>query len=192
MPRQSSVRKGQRFGKLLVLSKCRKRGNFGHTRWLVECDCGNRYSPLAHQLTFSKRSCCPACSRPQRGLTVKYRSEYFCYSSMKQRCLCPTLEGFKYWGGRGITVCPQWLGPGGFVQFIVDMGRRPEGTTLDRKNPEGHYCPENCRWATDKQQANNRRGSYTPEELEVLQQKARAMLPDVVCPTEYELEAAAF
>jgi hypothetical protein len=81
------------------------------------------------------------------------------------RCCNEKCSGFEYWGGRGIQVCPQWKGPGGFIQFLADMGRRPKGMTLDRKNPEGHYCPDNVRWGTSEDQANNKRGDYTEDEL---------------------------
>ena len=91
---------------------------------------------------------------------------------MKMRCLCETNDSYKHYGGRGIKICDRWLGPGGFVNFLKDMGRRPEGKTLDRRNPQGDYTPENCRWASDKTQNANRRCNYTEEELKVLQEAA--------------------
>ncbi|MGA7917437.1 MAG: hypothetical protein WCA00_19540 [Candidatus Acidiferrales bacterium] len=94
------------------------------------------------------------------------------YSAMKARCLCKTSESYKHYGGRGIKICDRWLGPGGFVNFVKDMGRRPEGKTLDRRNPESDYTPDNCRWASQKTQINNRRCSYSPEELAVMQEAA--------------------
>jgi hypothetical protein len=76
---------------------------------------------------------------------------------MKIRCLNPNRRDFAYYGARGVQVCPEWLGPSGFDNFLRDMGPRPEGTTLDRINVNGHYEPSNCRWATDSQQRDNRR-----------------------------------
>lgn len=82
---------------------------------------------------------------------------YNSWRSMKIRCLNPNRSDFRWYGGRGVQVCPQWLGPDGFDRFLADMGPRPEGTTLDRIDVNGHYEPSNCRWATDKMQRDNRR-----------------------------------
>jgi hypothetical protein len=78
---------------------------------------------------------------------------------MKQRCLYPSCSHYSEYGGRGIEVCSRWraLNGVGFHNFITDMGPRPVGKTLDRKNPNGHYEPSNCRWADSEMQGLNRR-----------------------------------
>jgi hypothetical protein len=85
--------------------------------------------------------------------------EHKAWQKMKERCYYPKSAGFKYWGGRGITVCDRWRDS--FQNFIDDMGPKPSSQhSLDRINNEGHYEPGNCRWATHLEQRHNRRDSH--------------------------------
>jgi hypothetical protein len=89
---------------------------------------------------------------PNRQNSGAYKS----YRAMISRCYTQSGKFYKYYGGRGITVHKSWLGPYGYVQFLRDMGERPEGYTLDRKNSNGNYGPKNCQWSDRQQQALNR------------------------------------
>jgi hypothetical protein len=74
---------------------------------------------------------------------------------MRQRCLYSEHDSYRYYGGRGISVCERWLHS--FENFLADMGPRPVGMTIDRMDPDGNYEPSNCRWATAKEQQHNKR-----------------------------------
>jgi len=76
---------------------------------------------------------------------------------MQTRCSNPNFIKYGSYGGRGIAICKRWLGRNGFQHFLADMGERPPGKSLDRKNNERGYTPKNCRWATPTEQARNRR-----------------------------------
>jgi hypothetical protein len=81
---------------------------------------------------------------------------YYCWLNMKKRCLRDGGPDYPDYGGRGITFDPRWRT---FAAFFKDMGEKPEGKTLDRKNNDGPYCKKNCRWATPLEQSENKRNN---------------------------------
>ena len=89
-------------------------------------------------------------------------AECLALNDIKKRCLNPKHKSFKYYGGRGITVCSRWLDPAmGYANFISDMGYRPSSKhSIDRIDNHGNYEPSNCRWATVAQQVRNKRNNH--------------------------------
>lgn len=155
---------GKRFGRLVVKEPTTKR-SWRYIIYKCRCDCGNYVEVASRHLTSSKSKSC-GCYHLDRvskhGHTKSHTStrSYESWGSMKQRCLNPNAQNYYLYGGRGISICDEWLDKDhGFENFLADMGERPDGTSIDRINPDGNYEPSNCRWATPKQQQNNRRCS---------------------------------
>ena len=95
--------------------------------------------------------------KSDRNNVLSKGGAYISWRSIRIRCYYPLHQGYKNYGARGITVCARWMGKDGFKNFYKDMGQRPKGTTIDRLDVNGNYEPSNCRWATPKQQLENRR-----------------------------------
>jgi hypothetical protein len=145
---------GQRFGPLLVM-RLVKRGK--HTSWECQCDCGARTIVRGDCLRLRdvKGSCGCATRRHGGSQSPTYQS----WLAMRERCYRRKNVNFRNYGGRGIQVCARWFV---FENFLADIGERPPGTTLDRINPNGHYMPSNCRWATSLEQGLNKRRTIRP------------------------------
>lgn len=170
---------GQSFGSLTVVSLSTKVVK-GHHCLDTICTCGNIHTTTWNNLQRGMTTKCTSCARSKpllyQEFPVKlFKSEYRSYRAMLNRCFDTKHTSYDRYGALGITVeTPDWLGDLGFEQFMRDMGRRPDGCTLDRIDNSKGYSRENCRWAKTGVQNHNkskRRDAVTSEFIGVSLQK---------------------
>lgn len=145
---------GRVFGRLTVLEWVTRSKN-GTSKWLCRCECGNERVVFATALLGGTSKSCGCLAREQAGDRVRTHGQtrtptFISWERLRARCDDPTN---KHYGGKGITYCERWKD---FSNFLADMGERPEGMTLDRIDTTGNYEPNNCRWVTYAEQAQNK------------------------------------
>lgn len=146
---------GQKFGKLTVVAQIGKKGNA--ILWRCKCECGNDCEVVTADLNRQHNVSC-GCNRGLKHGKYKTRL-YRIYNAMKERCYNQHTVNYHLYGGRGITICKEWLNDfNSFYEWALNNGYK-ENLSIDRKDTSGNYEPSNCRWITNKEQQSNKRNN---------------------------------
>ncbi len=165
MPKQLIDMTGERVGRLVVIRRAESRGK--STYWLCRCECGVEKDMAASSLRTGTTVSCGChrreqSSRMMTAMSLKHggsrTSLYTRWREMRYRCRNKNATAYPSYGGRGISVCPEWEEFSVFQDWALANGYH-EGLTLDRKDNDGNYEPGNCRWVDMRAQSNNRRSN---------------------------------
>lgn len=153
-----------RFGNLTVLNRAPK-GKRHHSMWLCKCDCNAETVVDTSSLRSGNTKSCGCITRKLlKESSTKHGKHgtrlYRIWKGMVSRCNCKGQSSYKHYGGRGISVCSEWLNYESFDKWALENGYS-DNLTIDRIDTDGNYTPKNCRWVTMEVQAKNKRNSRT-------------------------------
>jgi hypothetical protein len=171
----------KRYGRLAVIGESTWRhASIGGKTYSCQCDCGNVIIVLGKWLRHGVKKSCGCLRRDQlrkagkdhpgfkHGHTPRGRPRsktYNSYQAMIARCYLESNISYVSYGAKGVRVCARWRGRRGFINFLADMGERPEGKTIDRKNPFKNYSPSNCKWSTRAEQDRNKCADWVEDDV---------------------------
>jgi hypothetical protein len=161
---------GKRFSYLTVLERSPKKPKSGgYSLWECQCACGNKSTVRGSNLRMGRTVSC-GCFNAQSKIVHGHTYHYLrgTWSTIKYRCCNPKAKQWPDYGGRGITLHPAWQDLPTFVaDILAEIGHRPNGKTLDRINNDDGYKPGNIRWATSREQNQNKRNSTSGHHIPV-------------------------
>jgi hypothetical protein len=154
-------RTGHKYGKLTVIGLDQQKSTKKRKFWICICECGNTKSIIADNLKGERTKSCGCLIIENQLIQAEKRKKWgkkllptrHVWQLMLRRCYNPKDGVYCHYGARGILVCDRWHE---FENFLKDMGVKPEKLSLERKNVNKNYSPENCCWATPKEQARNK------------------------------------